>query len=450
MNYLLSRYGMACTTPSPVNRMMSAFSTDFRDGIDINIGVGYVNEKTIPDQWFLEAMNEVVNHPEIYRQAFNYGGSQGSPNLIRALRSFYVKHKIGGFEQVSMDKQKIVIGANGATSILDALADLFSPGIVITADPMYYIYCNYLERKGFRVITVPEERDGVSAAKLELQLAALGEDVRKLSFFYFVSVNNPSGVIMSNTCKSELVSIAECWSERLERPLPIFFDQAYEWLIHDPQVERPESVLKNNTQGLAYEIGTLSKVLAPALRIGFIMGAEGALLDAIIQKTNDVGFSAPLINQEIAAYVLEHHISEQLQRVNEGYRSKAQVIGAAIDELLGPWLEDRRGGQGGFYYYLSFRNVYTDTNSDFFKFLSRNTGNPEIDGSAEHLLPRVIYLPGEFCVHPSGKSAAAGKRQLRLSYGFEDTESIIQALKYTREAILYSKRTMSASVQIQH
>jgi 2-aminoadipate transaminase len=48
--------------------------------------------------------------------------------------------------------------------------------------------------------------------------------------------------------------------------------------------------------------------------------------------------------------------------------------------------------------------------------------------------PRVIYIPGDYCVHPDGDLAAQGRRQLRLSYGFESAATIVRALALMSEA----------------
>ena len=96
MQIRLSSYGSASTEPSPVSRMMTAFAHDFRDGIDINVGIGYVNEATIPSALFVEAMQAVARDTAKYRQASNYGGAAGSPNLIRSLRDFLLRHQVGG------------------------------------------------------------------------------------------------------------------------------------------------------------------------------------------------------------------------------------------------------------------------------------------------------------------------------------------------------------------
>jgi 2-aminoadipate transaminase len=429
MDLRLSAYGRASTRPSPVNHMMAAFAHDFRDGVDTNLGVGYVNEKTIPVDSLVAALQAVAADPVRYRQAFNYGSPAGSANLLDALGRFVGSDLMQG--------RRMAIGACGATSLLDALADVLEPGIVVTSDPMYYIYAEALERKGFEVLAVPEDAEGIELGALERKLTALGERAERLACFYVVTVNNPSCTILSNARRRELLRVAADWSRRLGRRVPIFFDLAYELLLHDPAAERFVSVLPEDRAGIAYEIGTLSKVLAPALRIGYILGPQGDLIDALVQKTSDTGFSAPLFVQEMAACLLEG-IAPQLQAVNAGYREKAVAVRCGIERSLGPYLEECRGGSAGFYFYLTFRGVETHPASRFFRFLTRTTGSAAIDGPPGSPRPRVIYVPGEYCVHPHGDLAGRGRRQLRLSYGFEESARILPALELMGEAARYA------------
>jgi len=429
-----SSYGQASTTPSPVNRMMAAFAAGFREEVDINLGVGYVNESTIPRDLIAEALSEVLHHPHQYRLALNYGGPAGSANLIDSLRRFHLEHRLGGLTAEVLDRQEVIIGATGASSLLEGLAQIIEPGIVITADPMYYIYCDLLERKGFEVHAVPEDEEGLDLDRLEVTLRDLGTRRDRVRFFYVVTVNNPTCSILSNERRRGLVEMAARLSRELGRKVPVFLDKAYENLVHDPTVAPLQSALLYDETGLVYEIGTLSKILAPALRIGYLIGPGGPLVTALVQKTSDTGFSAPLITQEIASWLLDRHAAAQIERVNAGYREKAIRTREWLDAELGDRLAQCQGGRAGFYFYLTFREVETHERSGFFRFLARATGDQEIDGPTGDRRPRVLYLPGEFCVHPRGELVEAGRRQLRLSYGFEELPRIEQAVGLMREA----------------
>ena len=436
---LLSEYGKTSSIPSPVNRMMTDFDIGFRDGCDINLGVGYVNEDTIPRQQIQNACEAVLSNPQKYRAALNYGGAQGSPNLIESIKKFYIDNRIGGITQNIFNTKDIVIGANGATSLLESVTHLLPAGVVFTADPMYYIYCNDLDRKGFTVIAVPEDNEGLQTDLLRRKLKALGSGKEAIQFFYVVTVNNPSCTILSNRRKRELVEIVNELSHEVGRKIPIFFDNAYRDLVHDNTVEPLESALCYDGLGIVHEIGTLSKILAPGLRIGYLIGSKGEFLDSVIQRTSDIGFSAPLINQEIASYLLDNGIEAQIEKVNNGYREKAKQVKMWIAELLGDNVQMCSGGSAGFYYYLTLANIATNSNSDFFRFLTRTTGQADIDGPSHNPHSKVIYIPGEYCVHPSGEIVDIGRRQFRISYGFEELPQIYTALKYMQSAIAYSK-----------
>ena len=91
---------------------------------------------------------------------------------------------------------------------------------------MYYIYCNDLERKGFRVVAVPEDENGIQINLLQEKLENLNAQREHIRFFYIVTINNPTSTILSNERRGKLVQIAAQLSHELNRKVPIFFDKA--------------------------------------------------------------------------------------------------------------------------------------------------------------------------------------------------------------------------------
>ena len=436
----LSEFAEKSLIPSPVARMTAEFAESFRDGTDINLGVGYVNEETIPSFEVIEAIKYVCTHPVDHRMPLNYGGPEGSPNLIAAVKRFLQRHD-PDFAGSRLQGLRLIIGANGATSILDALGDIFRQGMVITADPYYYIYCETLVRKGFDVRTVVEGENGLEPEALREYLNSLSlSELEKLEFIYIVTVNNPSGSVIPFAARQGIVGVVSELSERLGRKIPLFFDRAYDSLNHGQNCPEIRSVLSQQHSIPVFEIGTFSKILAPALRIGYMLGEDSSVMTAVVQKTSDIGFSSSLIMQEVTAWMLDNVVDRQIEIINAAYREKAEIIREKIMSELGPWLETVSGGECGFYFYLTFSAVRTDAGSRFYAYLTRTTGIAKYDlsdmeGSKR---PVVVYIPGDICQNPAGANIELGRRQLRLSYGFEELDMILRAVSMMREACEYA------------
>lgn len=436
----LSAYGQASASPAPVNQMMTEIACDFRDGIDINLGVGYVNEATIPREQIAGATGAVLDNPETYRLALNYGAAQGSNHLIAALNKLILNNRLGNLDEQTLAHNEIIIGPNGATSLLESIAHILPAGIVLTTEPCYYIYCNALARLGFDVRTVGEDDEGIDTGQLEKTLEALAGRQQQIAFIYLCTVNNPTCSILSNQRRRQLVDIVTRLSEKLGRKIPLFLDKAYEHLIHDPDIAELDSALLYDQIGIVYEIATLSKILAPALRIGYMIGPDNPFLQAMIQRSSDAGFSAPLLNQEIASLLIGQNFSDQLNRVNQAYRAKAEKVKRRLIDGLGSHIKQISGGKAGFYFYLTFKQLETHEASPLFQYMTRTTGDTAIDGPAGNKHPRALYIPGIHFARPGGAPSALSYRQCRISYGYEEPDALEKAIKLFARAAEYAEK----------
>ena len=433
-----SDYGRSLLTESPVSHMMASFARTFRPGIDINVGVGFVNELTLPYDHLSESVATIVAQQDLYRNALNYGDPAGT-SLLRTRIKEMLREELPAEDHPLLQERELVMGTSGATSILESLAQIFKPGLIIMADPVYYIYRLFLERKGFKILGLPEDENGLNPDQLQEILTSSQINIEDLRFVYLVTVSNPTGTILSNERKHRIVQLISQLAETRGIYVPVIFDQAYTGLIHDPGVEVQESVFREDVYDLVYEVGTLSKILSPSFRLGYVVGKPTSLLAAIQERNSDVGFSASPLNQYIAAVLLTQVLKPQRQRVLQGYREKAQAMMERIDQQLGPYLESYTGGRAGFYFYLTFKDIETHPESDFYRYLNRCTGDPAIDG--EHLNacpPRLAYIPGSFCVLPDGALREPGNRSLRISYGFESMEHVLTAIDMMAEASAYA------------
>jgi DNA-binding transcriptional MocR family regulator len=436
---LLSPYGAASAEPSPAGRMMAAVSAELRPGIDCNLGVGYVNEAVIPRDAIRDAVAAITADPAGHPLSLNYGGPQGEPGLRAAIRRFLQRRAAGPVPPAVLDQRRILVGANAATSLLEAIADVVPPGIVVTTDPTYFVYADYLVRRGFEIVAVPEDGAGADPAAVRDAVAALGGRRDAIRFLYFMSVNNPTGTVLPNARRRALAAWAAELSSELGRRIPLIIDRAYDDLIHGAGAEAPESILPHDAHAGCFEVETLSKTVAPGLRIGFLAGPDGAFFRALQQRTGDVGFCAPPFSQAIAAHILDESIEAQIERVKREYGGRATAIRAALDTAFGDELEEVRGGTAGFYYYPTLRTIETAEDSPFFAYCMRRTGDASIDLDGGAPKPRVVYVPGEHCVQPDGALTGVARRQFRLSYAYEPLDRTLDAIAIMGEAAAWAR-----------
>ena len=131
--------------------------------------------------------------------------------------------------------------------------------------------------------------------------------------------------------------------------------------------------------------------------------------------------------------------------MNAGYREKAKRTRELIARHIGQHLEECMGGSAGFYYYLTLKRCLTEEGSPLFNYLARTTGIKSIDGDGQGRNRRVVYIPGAYCVHPRGELAEKGRRQLRISYGFEELEQIEEGIRLMGEAIEFASSGASTT-----
>jgi 2-aminoadipate transaminase len=143
---------------------------------------------------------------------------------------------------------------------------------------------NRLTRLGVNVVGIPLDHDGMRMDALAQALADLKRRGITPKYIYTIpTVQNPTGTIMPLARRAELPKLAEQYG------VPIFEDDCYADLIWDRQ--RPPALHAMSRNGGVIHIGSFSKSIAPALRVGYIVAGWSVLSRMLALKT-DAGSGA--------------------------------------------------------------------------------------------------------------------------------------------------------------
>jgi len=175
-----------------------------------------------------------------------------------------------------------------------------------------------------QVQSVASDEEGVDIAALR---QALGTGSRARFMYVLPNFQNPTGRTMSETRRAALSRCAA------ELGLPLIEDNPYGELWFDSPPPAP--LTARNPDGCLY-LGSFSKVLAPSLRLGFLV-APKPLFPKLLQAKQAADLHSPGFNQRVVAEVMKDgFLDRHVPRIRTLYKTQRDVMLAALAQHMPP------------------------------------------------------------------------------------------------------------------
>jgi 2-aminoadipate transaminase len=264
-----------------------------------------------------------------------YGLNSG-PLGYRPLREFLVtKLKRDAGMSCQSDEILVTSGSLQAIDLVNGLL-LARGDTVLIEQESYQGSLNRLTRLGVNAVGIPLDGEGMRMDALAAALADLKRRSIRPKYIYTIpTVQNPTGTIMGEARRAELLQMAETYD------VPIFEDDCYADLIWDGR--RPPALHAMTKRGDVIHIGSFSKSIAPALRVGYIV-ARWDLLSRMLALKTDAGSGA--LEQMVLAEFCAAHFTDHVPRLRRGLRAKLETLMESLAEHFGTAAEfdDPKGG----------------------------------------------------------------------------------------------------------
>jgi 2-aminoadipate transaminase len=298
-----------------------------------NFTGGHNDADEIPVKALIAAASSVLDREG--RTLANYGLNSG-PQGYRPLREFLVaKLKRDAGITCTADEILLVSGSLQALDLVNGTLLARGDTIICERDN-YQGTLTRFTRLGVNAMGLPLDRDGMRMDALAGALAALKRSGVRPKFIYTIAtVNNPTGAILSYERRVELLKLAD------EYEVPIFEDDCYADLIWDGK--RPPALYAMSEAGNVIHIGSFSKSVAPALRVGYIV-ARWQILSRMLALKTDAGSGA--LEQMVLAEYCTPHFTQRVPELKRALRAKLDTLMEALNEQFGTAAEfdEPRGG----------------------------------------------------------------------------------------------------------
>ena len=260
--------------------------------------------------------------------ALQYGATEGFGPLREQLAQF-MAHK--GASDVRPEDLIVTTGSQQALDLIGKT--MISPGDkVIVEGPTFLATIQCFRLYGAELISAPVDGNGVKTDELEQLIAE-----HQPKFVYVIhTFGNPSGALLSAERRQKLLEMAVKYQTLIVEDDPygdLYFDQA------PPPSLLALSASVPGSRELLVHCGSLSKVLSPGLRVGWMVAPAELLARATMCKQFSDAHTSTFAQATAAQYLKAGRMPATLDNVRRVYAQRAQTMGDALRQELGDAVE---------------------------------------------------------------------------------------------------------------
>lgn len=279
----------------------------------ISLAGGLPSPKTFPVDAFARAAATVL--AEDGPAALQYAASEGLPALREAVAQWL---------PWDVDPAQVLI-TTGSQQGLDLVAKVLvdEGSRVLVETPTYLGALQAFSPMEPTIVSVASDDEGPLVDDFA---ATAGHDSGRARFMYLLpNFQNPTGRTMSEARRAALVAKAD------ELGVPLVEDNPYGdlWFDQPP----PAPLTARNPEGCIY-LGSFSKVLAPGLRLGYVVAPQ-AIYPKLLQAKQAADLHSPSFNQRLVAEVLKDgFLDRHVPTIRALYKRQRDAMHAALEREL--------------------------------------------------------------------------------------------------------------------
>ncbi|MFD4907091.1 MocR-like pyridoxine biosynthesis transcription factor PdxR [Kitasatospora purpeofusca] len=247
--------------------------------------------------------------------ALGYGPAEGSAAL-RAQIATLVRQS----RALDASPDSIMV-TSGATQALDILARLLvGPGdVVVIEDPSHTVLRQVFGSTAGTVVPVPVDEEGLRVADIDAHVRAHGQDPDRVRLVYVTPSHQfPTGFIMSEDRRRALLA----WAGR--RGATVLEDDYHNEFTF--AAERLPALAAARHQGTVVYVGSFSKTLFPALRIGYAIVPQRLVRPFLGIKWITDRLTPTVTQEALAHFVATGAYARHVSRMTRLYRERRRSL----------------------------------------------------------------------------------------------------------------------------